>query len=199
MERRAWPLLAFAWQGWNFAYRSLQSRFRQPNHCSRVDSTDGFLSPDWRSSNVVNPLWMVRVYSFWPYSRAIVIQNHSQDDTHYNIKCQIPSLSTCFSLTTSMVSYFPIYLFIQPIFICQVLNFIYFSHKVILNIKMFQTSCIIFWKPKARLIWIWRTLQNARLCLITKERQLKLELDENIFVKHNPSKLAWKLSSNSLI
>ncbi|KAH1249896.1 hypothetical protein GmHk_05G013167 [Glycine max] len=40
---------------------------------------------------------------------------------------------------------------------------------------------------------------NVGLCSITEERQLKLELDENIFVKPSPSKLAWKLSSNSLI
>jgi len=33
-------------------------------------------------------------------------------------------------------------------------------------------------------------LQNVGLCSITGERQLKLELDENIFVKPCPSKLA---------
>jgi len=98
---------------------------------------------------------------------------------------------------SSMVSYFLIYLIIQSIFICQFFNYFYFSRKVILNIRMFQAACIILWKSKGGLIWIWKTLENATL--FTGERQLKLELDENIFVKHNLLNLTWKLSSNSLI
>ena len=81
----------------------------------------------------------------------------------------------------------------------KVLNFIYFSHNIILNIRTFQAPCIIFLKTKAGLIWIWKTLHNARLCSITWGKQLKLEPDGNIFVKLSPSKLTWKLFSNSLI
>ncbi|RZB61075.1 hypothetical protein D0Y65_043716 [Glycine soja] len=114
---------------------------------------------------------MVKVYSFSPYSRVVAFQNHFQDDTHYTIKCQILSLSRCISLRTKLPT----------------------------TAWMFQAPCIIFLKTKAGLICIWRTLQNVGLCSITGERQLKLELDENIFVKPCPSKLTWKLSSNSLI
>ncbi|KAL5156920.1 hypothetical protein HKD37_15G041773 [Glycine soja] len=39
---------------------------------------------------------------------------------------------------------------------------------------------------KAGLIRIWMTLQNVGLCSITGERHLKLELDENIYVKPYP-------------
>ncbi|KAG5040407.1 hypothetical protein JHK82_012529 [Glycine max] len=42
-------------------------------------------------------------------------------------------------------------------------------------------------------------IAECRIMSITRERQLKLELNGNIFVKLNPSKLARKLSSNSLI
>ncbi|KAG4982149.1 hypothetical protein AAZX31_10G053000 [Glycine max] len=103
---------------------------------------------------------MVRVYSFSPYSRAAAFQNHSQDDTYYTIKCQILSLSRCISLNTKLPA----------------------------ATWTFQAPCIIF--LKTGLICIWRILQNVDLCSIIGKRQLKLELDENIFVKPCPSKLA---------
>ncbi|KAH1133614.1 hypothetical protein AAZX31_05G090100 [Glycine max] len=67
---------------------------------------------------------MVRVYSFSLYSRVVAIQNHSQDGTHYTIKCQILSLPTCFSLGT----------------------------KLLAAAWTFQAPCIIFLKTKAGLI-----------------------------------------------
>jgi len=145
---------------------------------------------------------MVKVYSFSPYSRVVAFQNHFQNDTHYTIKCQILSLSRCISLRTKLptTAWWATFQFsCQQFFIFQVLNFINCWYNIILNTRTFQAPCIIFLKTKAGLICIWRTLQNVGLCSITGERQLKLELDENIFVKPCPSKLTWKLSLNSLI
>ncbi|KAH1217593.1 hypothetical protein GmHk_13G038200 [Glycine max] len=101
---------------------------------------------------------MVRVHFFLPYSRSIVCPNHSQDDTHYTIKCQILSL----------------------------LRFISLSRKLAATVSTFQEACIIFLKIKAELICIWRTLQNANLCSIIRGKHLKLELDENISMKPCP-------------
>ena len=131
---------------------------------------------------------MVRVYYFSPYSRVVAYQNHSQDNTHYTIKCQILSLSKCHFQFSC-----------QQLFIFQVLNFINYWRDIILNIRTFQVPCIIFLKAKAGLICIWRTLQNIGSFSITRERHLKLELDDNIFVKPYPWKPTWKLSLNSLI
>ena len=99
---------------------------------------------------------------------------------------------------SNLVSYLVIYLIIQPTFICQVFNFFHFSRKVIVNIRTFQAICIILYKTKGSLIWIWKTLRNVTLFTITGERQLKLEPDRKLFVKHNLSNRAWKLFSNSL-
>ncbi|KAL5156921.1 hypothetical protein HKD37_15G041773 [Glycine soja] len=94
----------------------------------------------------------VTAYHQVSLTHYVACPNHSQDDTHYSIKCQILSLSRCISLRR----------------------------------KTFQTPCIIFLKIKAGLIRIWMTLQNVGLCSITGERHLKLELDENIYVKPYP-------------
>ena len=46
---------------------------------------------------------MVKVYSCLPYSKPTVIQNHSQNGTHYTIKCRIRWLSLCFSINIKLL------------------------------------------------------------------------------------------------
>ncbi|KAL5187306.1 hypothetical protein HKD37_05G013013 [Glycine soja] len=72
-------------------------------------------------------------------------------------------------------------------------NVLLTRHKITCSSLDVPSTMYYFLKDKG---WTHLNLEDMAECWII---QLKLELDENIFVKPSPSKLAWKLSSNSLI
>lgn len=152
--------MAFRWQGWKFPYRCLQPRFGQTSHYIRVNKTKRFLSPDRRSSSVVNSLFKSNSHP----------KSFPRWHSLYN---QVPNSVT-----------FKVYLTL---------------HKITCSNLDILSTMYYFLKDKD---WSHLNLEDiaeCRIMSITRERQLKLELNGNIFVKLNPSKLARKLSSNSLI
>ena len=200
MERHAWTLLPFGWQRWEYVYCCVQPRFAKPNHCLRVDSTKGFLSVDRRSSSI-------------HYGQSVFLLTIFKTNSHpksfskwHSLYHQVPNSMTFtmllnqYKITCSnLVSYLTQNWIIMLTFICQIFIFFHFSHKVVVNVRMYQAICIISWKTKDSTIWIWKTLRNVALFTMTGERQLKLEQDKMLLVKHRLLNLACKSSLNSLI